>query len=185
MNLTKEILLQEYQLFKSKAKLAFEKDSINNSLTLASYCAYIAWSYPILYNFVDEDLEQLLGKLAESIVGTHNYLEKPADHSKNKVVLYCGQLIDDGALTEQYLHYFIEKGYEILVIVPSFRNIAQGKKITTFMDNSPGVEFYIPSSVKLSDKISKIYRKVIEFCPEKIFLHARIFSWNSGNSAIC
>lgn len=171
MNLNKEILLEEYTLFKDKAKFAFQKDRINKSLILASYCAYIAWSYPILYNFVDEDLEQLLEKLSERIIERDKSLKYSGYCSKKRVVLYCGQLIDDGALTEQYLHYFIEQGYRILVVVPTVKNITQGKKTISLMENSSGVEFYIPPGEKLSDKIIKIYSKVLQFCPEYIFLH--------------
>lgn len=169
MKLNKKCLLQEYQLYKAKSLKSYEENEIEKSLVFAQYSAFVAWSFPIIYDFVDLELEQVLEKVAIGILGQEKIGKSASD--KRRVVFYCGQLIDSGALTEQYLHFFIENNYEILVVVPSVKNIVYAKNTLALIKNTPNVSIYIPKGKILSDKIREIYRQVADFNPGLAFLH--------------
>lgn len=168
--LNRENLLREYNLYKHRAESAFNNNDLEKSLKLSSYCAYIAWMYPILFQFIDDELEILLERTAGKII-TAGRERVATEETPKKVVLYAGQLIDSGALTEQYLHFFIENKIEVLVIVPSDRNITYAKKTIELIESSIGVEIYIPTSATYSSKIRDIYSRILEFNPDQAFLH--------------
>lgn len=168
--LNRDYLLQDYRLFKKRAETALNKNKVEKSLNLIHYCSLIAWFYPILSQFADDELEQLLEKASDKIIDPDkfNRSDPPGD---KKVVLYAGQLIDTGALTEQYLHFFTENDYQVLVIVPDRKNIVQAKNTLKFIEDHPHTELYIPDSRKFSSKIAEVYEKIIEFNPGQAFLH--------------
>lgn len=168
--LSKEYLLKDYNSFKSQAMKAFEKSEFEKSLTLSRFCGYLAWSYPILCNYVDEELEELLDKIANKVI-KHPTLKNSGRQNEERVVLYAGQLVDSGALTEQYLQFFIEQNYKILLIVPDVSNTKLAEQTLQLVKRTNGIEIFIPKSKKGVVKIQQIYDKVMAFLPSHVFLH--------------
>ncbi|SMC43593.1 hypothetical protein SAMN02746065_10283 [Desulfocicer vacuolatum DSM 3385] len=167
--LNKNFLNKEYSFYKKKAYECFEKDKFEKSLLCVAFCAFIAWKYPILYNFCDDDLEKILEELSKEIVFHRNINIKPV--KPNKVIFYNSQIIDSGALTEQYLYYFIENEIEVLFIIPDKKYTLEGVNILKLIENSDYVELFIPECSGYVEKIKKIVEKIEDYMPQKAFLH--------------
>src|SRR5690606_35089619 len=87
------------------------------------------------------------------------------------IVFYNGQIIDFGALTEQYLDYFIENDFEVLFIIPDRKNTKAGQNILKKIEAAEKVQLFIPTAKKPLEKIRQIREQIGTFNPEKAFLH--------------
>lgn len=166
----KMTLLDEYKSSKQKGKYLLIKKEFEKSLRFFKFAATLAWKYPILFDFVDDDLELELQKISRILIGNKND-DNFSNYCENRVVLYSGQIVDKGALTEQYLHHFVEHGYEVLLVVPDISKTVRGKGIVKYIDSQPSVTLFVPKSKILCDKIIEIRSKIVKFNPSKLFLH--------------
>lgn len=169
--LTKEFLLQEYKALKNNALEYCEKGRLNSALNMLSFSSKIAEAYPILNEFIDDETESILTDIATKIFRIRQNQSISATPSNKRIVFYNGQIIDSGALTEQYLHFFLEKGYSVLFIVPDIANTVNGSRILEFLSKEPKVEVFIPQEKDNVSKIKAISQKIDEFKPTHAFLH--------------
>lgn len=168
--LNKEYLVSEYNSHKNMMIESYNNGKIEDCLDLAEYCAYIAWCYPIIYNYVDEEIEKILENAVNNVLGDYspNLSNKKND---KKVVIYAGQVIDLGALTEQYLNFFIEKGFDVLLIIPNIKYTLQGKDSMKRLRTRSNVKIFIPEAKSKILKIKHIYDEIEKFNPSRAFLH--------------
>lgn len=165
--LSKVLIEKEYCLYKAKAFDAFKKKEYTAAILYAQYAARIAWMFPILYTYVDDDLEKLLTDISNIIIK-----EKKVDiQNCKRVVFYNSQIANSGALTEQYLNFFINKGYEVLLIVLNKESIRTGSNIISNVNNSKNASLFIPDSSNVIDTINEITNKIATFNPSHAFLH--------------
>lgn len=187
--LTKGFLISEYNLFKKRAIDSYNRGKISNSLNYLSFCSRIATGYPILKEFIDDEIEDLLGKIAVKIFKDSNTrhgtkavdeqrveLSRPIKQSigtpeNQRVVFYNGQIIDSGALTEQYLNFFLENKYSVLFIIPDNNNTTHGQKTLDFINKHEKVKVFIPDSQDPVSKIKEISGAIDAFKPTHAFLH--------------
>lgn len=167
--LSKETLINEYTLFKRRAAQALETGDLEKSLIFCDYCGLVAWRYPILHEFADDELEQLLTEVADQLIVEEE--TKRREDNENKVLLYASQLIDSGALTEQYLNYFIEHNYQVLVVVHSEENIKYGRNTVKLIEKCPNASIFIAGAKSHAEKIHQIFSKVVKYNPAYAFLH--------------
>ena len=106
--------LRAYQKALQRVDRLIDRDKLEWALRHAEYAASIAWHRPILPDFIDDSLERLIEKIASKIIRTHTFPRQRKGDRCKRVVLYNGQIIDIGALTEQYLNYFIDNNYVII-----------------------------------------------------------------------
>lgn len=166
----KQYLIDKYELNKNIAQYYYDNNNIERSLAYYTYAATIAWKYPILYKFVDDVLEQKLDDISKDIFCNLN--DNIINNIKAKnIVLYSGQIVDKGGLTEQYLHYFIEKGYNVLLIVPFKSKTHSGNNIINYVSSYSNCAIYIPKSNELKQKIIEIRNVINDYKPNKIFIH--------------
>jgi len=166
--LSKIFLEEEYNYYKKKAFYFFIKNQFEECLLCIKFCGRIAWGYPILFNFCDNELEELLCKVKDELNLSHEYNQK---QKQKKVIFYNSQIIDSGALTEQYLHYFIENNYQVLVIVPDKKNTEKGQNILHTIRNHENIELFIPDVSKDINKIEVIDSVVRQYGATNSFLH--------------
>ena len=166
--LSKSFLEKEYKYSKKKAFYCFIKNQFEECLCYIKFCGRIAWEYPILFNFCDNELEDLLCKVKDELNLSHEYNQ---NQHKKKVIFYNSQLIDSGALTEQYLHYFMENNYQVLFIVPDIKNTEKGQNILHTIRNHENIELFIPDVSKDINKIEVIDSIVRQFGATNSFLH--------------
>lgn len=187
--LTKEFLLQEYKALKKNALEYYEKGRFNSAINLLTFSSKIAEAYPILKEFIDDETESILTDIATKILVNSkcqsstatrktdpSSVTSPANFANNnngdkRIVFYNGQIIDSGALTEQYLYFFLDKGYSVLFIVPDINNTVNGSRILEFIAKEPKVELFIPHEKNSVSMIRAISHKIDEFKPTHAFLH--------------
>ncbi len=169
--LSKDVLLNEYSKYKKKAIAAFAGNKIESALAFIEYCTSIAWHYPILYNFIDEEIEVLLENISEKILKKNSPDNRLVSEEGKRVVFYNGQIVDYGALTEQYLDFFIENKYSVLFIVPDHKNTKSGQGILQKLGKCENISLFIPDNKSTVGKVQQIYEAVTKFNPSKAFLH--------------
>jgi hypothetical protein len=166
--LNKEFLEKEYNTCKKKAFEAFDSDQYNKSLAFIKFCGLIAWRYPILYNYCDDDLEELMLNIKRNLNLNTSINNKG---NKKKIIFYNSQIIDSGALTEQYLNFFIENELQVLFIVPDVKNISSGNNILQTIQNNSNIHLHIVKAKDDINKIKEIDIIIKEYTAQFAFLH--------------
>ena len=166
-SLGRDFLVKEYAFYKQKAFDSYERKKINECLRYIEYCGLIAWFYPILEKFCDDELESLLIKLSVEI---HQKVSQ-TNKSKDRIIFYNSQIIDSGALTEQYLDYFIEKKYKVLFIIPDHKKTKLGKGILRIIEKNAQIILFIPNSNSPLLKVLEIENEIAHFGAQTAFLH--------------
>lgn len=169
--LNKEYLVSEYNHYKKKAFEVYDSGDVKRCLDYIEYCGNIAWRYPILFNYIDDKLEDLLAKIANDVLEEKGRNQLEEKKTERRAVLYAGQIVDSGALTEQYLNFFIENEFDILVIIPDIKNTIQGKSTLKLLQTNPKIKLFIPKTKSKILKIKEIYNQIINFNPSTAFLH--------------
>ncbi|MBT8036544.1 MAG: hypothetical protein KJO21_03265 [Verrucomicrobiae bacterium] len=167
-------LRKSYDQIKAKAKKYVERSHYEKGLRQMEYAASIAWRFPVLSEFVDDELERMIEHVTDALLPDlviENSDTGLACKEGRRVVFYNGQIIDNGALCEQYLIFLLSHGYRILFIVPDSRNTKAGKNILTRLSTNRNVEIFIPESRSKIEKIRQITDKVRQFNPHFSFLH--------------
>ena len=164
--LNRKFLEEEYLNAKNEGIFYYDNKKFNHALNFLEYAAQIAWSYPILNDFCDDELESYLDNIANTC-----FKSICSDKNFKRIVFYNGQIVDFGALTEQYLDYFIDNNYEVLFIVPNKKNTLAGQNILKKIEAAEKVQLFIPTAKRPRDKISQIREQISAFNPEKAFLH--------------
>ncbi|MFZ4400958.1 MAG: hypothetical protein ACOYO1_13055 [Bacteroidales bacterium] len=165
--LSKEFLLKEYQTAKDIASKSIQQKRYNKSIAYYRYAARIAWQYPILHEFCDDDIEENIYAITQKI----SYEISILPDKSAGVVLYSSWLGDNNALIEQYLYYFIERNIKVLLIVPDKKAIRNAAYLMSRIQNASNVKLFIPEIKSSTHKIQAIRKAIAEFSPEKIFLH--------------
>jgi len=165
--LTKVFLEKEYFNAKQSAIFAFNNNQINKALSFCRYAARIAWDYPILSRFCDDELEDFI----ITTVNTYIKSVEVSNTNRSGIVFYCSWLGDNNALIEQYLYYFIENNLKTLLILPNIKETKFATNILKRISKASNITLYFLRSEKDIEKIQSIRNVVKEFSPEKIFLH--------------
>jgi hypothetical protein len=161
-----EYIKKEYESCKAKGLELLDKGKIDAGLKYLEFAGKIAWKFPILEAFCDDDLEFKIDQFCLENLKKINFKGNP-----KRIVFYNGQLIDRGGLTQQYLNYFIKLDFEVLIIVPHAENIQRGNSILSQIRNSQKLKIFIPESKETVSKIVEIREQIEGFQPNFSFLH--------------
>ena len=154
LSLNKEIIISDFNKYKKLGKEFSERGKYNQALNLLQYSSLLAWKFPFKNEFCDLEIENYLIDIGNKIIGDITFNGK-----NNKVVFYNTQIIDRGALTQQYLNYLIEKKYEILLVVINKKNITKANDILNTINNYSNIKLFIPQKKDLLSKIIEITKK--------------------------
>lgn len=168
-----------YTNIKMLAKSAFEKNNFEEAIKHIESAAEIAYMFNWIYS--DNELESLLSNISFKIINRR----KEIIPINNRIVLYDVFALDNRGLTQQYLRAFISWDVEILYIFEG-KSLSNSSKILEELKAYPKAEvFIVDSDLSKENKINKIYEKIVEFRPQKAFLHLHPASavatilWNS------
>ena len=150
---------------------SLKRNKIERALRQAEYAASIAWHRPILSGFIDENLESLIENTATKLIKNHTFIERNKSGYLKRVVFYNGQIIDTGALTEQYLNYLLTNDYEILFVVQDTRNAVKGGRLLRRLESLSAVKVVILDPGKHTSKVQQLHQIIIDFDPDFSFLH--------------
>lgn len=167
----KSYLLNEFATYKKMAEDFSKLGQLEKSLKSCFFAARIAYHYPILYNFVDEHLENTLQNISCKILKDQNTNSKPNYHKK--IVFYDTQIIDSSQLTEHFLDYFIKNNFEVLFIVSERNKTIYGTKILKKINASNQISLFIPSDNNFSNRIIETYKEILIFKPSHAFIQMK------------
>lgn len=163
--LTLPLIRNVFCKIKSLALREFENKNYEASLKHIETAAEIAYNFNWIYT--DEELENLLINISNSII----LEKKPFIPIEGKVVFYDVFALDNRGLTQQYLRALISWGVELLFIFEG-HDLTHSKQIISEIQSYPkGELFVIDKSLSRLEKIKCVYNKIIDFKPEKAFLH--------------
>ena len=163
--LTEVEVVTFYEKSKAKSIHNFKKKRYNAALEDALYAGHLARYYPILPNYIDEELEGVMKSSFDGYCKKRDFKSIP-----KRVVFYNSQISNRGALTQQYLTFLIENDYEILFIVPELRKTVFGNDIVNQIQKQDKVQLFIPRQGSYTQKIRSIYNKICDFAPELCFI---------------
>ena len=163
--LNKVLLFDRYRYAIQNAKLKNDGNHINDAIKYCEYAGLIAWYYPIFENFFDNELENLITSI------TNKFSNLNYQPIKNRIVFYNSQIIDNGALTEQYLDFFIKYKYELLFIVKDKQSTRLGKHILAKISNAPNIKLYISKESNRYKKITELQTLICNYRPSVAYLH--------------
>jgi len=165
----KHALTDEYVRGKAVARQFVKSCQCERALRQIEFLACIAWHYPILKEFIDDDLECMLAELSAQMIKPTEL--EPLRSPKKRAVLYNGHIVDTGALTEQYLNFLIANDYEILFVVQDRQKSVRGGGILQRLSREVKVRILILDSGSKVKKIRQLHRAVVEFDPDFSLLH--------------
>jgi hypothetical protein len=162
MPLTKEKILSDYNYYKEKAFIYFDKNEINIAVKHMELTARIGYKYNFRYS--DDEIENLIEIIGKEIIHTKiSYERKP-----NKIVFYDSLSNDNRALTQQYIRALINANYELLYITSKEKI---GIDIYEELKNYQKAEVLIIRGNSINEKIENSLEKIMSFQPSKAFLH--------------
>lgn len=161
----KEVIQELYDDALFKAQKRYKEKSYSHSISFCKFAGWLAWNLPFMERFSDDSLEELISKIGN--------LFTPIEFVpiKEKIVFYNSQIIDSGALTEQYLDFFITNDIQVLFIIPDIIYTLKGEAILNKIHNAPLITLYIASKKPDLEKVKEIRNVLLEFKAEKCFLH--------------
>jgi len=164
LKISKRDIRQGYKGIKHLAKKAFNRGDVEKSLEYIDNCAIVAQQFNFIY--ADYELEDLLRKIGEKVLP-----ETPKNYQsiKNRVVFYddfCVSFI----LALQYIEALVAANKEILYVS------LDGKdgRFETILEKIKGYKNVKIKTIENQNRcqsISDIYSTIIDYRPEKIFLH--------------
>lgn len=166
IEINKRKILSEYNFAKQKGNYLLNKKKFEKAIAFYHLASTIAWKYPILFNYSDDQIESSLSDFTKN-----NFTRIIGGTDKKRIVFYNGQIVDRGGLTEQYLNYFIENNFQILFIISCKKKTYRGKNILKIASINKNVEVLIPKQRKKIDKITFLRKKIESFNPCQAFLH--------------
>ncbi|WP_207426481.1 hypothetical protein [Pedobacter sp. SYSU D00535] len=133
------------------------------------YCLTIAYEYPFLPKFYDEEIEAALTKVAMQIDKGSTATNPPRS---NRVVFWDSHFLDNSGLTLQYVRALLKNGFEVLFIITSEKMIMRGLNLYEELSSNSNVTICVlPDSIDSTERIRFALYKIREFGPSKGFLH--------------
>lgn len=168
MSIKSDKLISDYSKYKTRAFEFFKAGEIERALICIKFCGFLAYNFPVLETFCDDDLEMLLLEIGGKLTGEYQTQKPP---SSNRVVFYDSLSIDNSGLTQQYLRYLISEGYEVLFIVGDASQLIKASDIVKEVESYEKGHLYVCPEKSQTGKIVDIMRAVGEFAPASAFLH--------------
>ncbi len=166
LEVTKDIVLRDYNKLKSIAFKFYEKRRIKESLISIEVACDLMYNFNLLY--CDDDIEKLIHTISR--VYCHDDNEIYFSPKENKVAFYDYFALDNRGLTQQYLRALMKLGYEILYITHASNN-KQTSNILRELDNYNKSNIYFIEGKNFYRISQEITREIIRYEPKRIFVH--------------
>lgn len=160
----------DYKTIKNLAFKAYSKGKLEKSLEFVKIAANLAYYFNFIYT--DKDLEDLLKRISGQILDQ----KVPVKTVRNRIVFYDFFGLDNRGLTQQYIRAFISWDIEFLYILENYEPKNSKNIINELEDYSKATILILDKSLSTIEKIRLSHSKIIEYEPEKAFLH--LSPWN-------
>lgn len=163
----KREFIREFIRAKNNGINAVSNKQFERALGLFDYAGRIAFRFPIIENYIDNEIENQLSIISQNVLPTVELCSS----SGAKIVYYCSVIRDNSALIEQYLDFFIEHDYQTLVIVSDQQTMLYGQVILNKIERAKNLKLFVAKGKVKITRIKQIYNEIILFNPTKAFLH--------------
>lgn len=171
MNLYDKEILRGYGFLKRKAIKCAIQGRVDESIAWVKHACNVA--NELNWMCYDEDLSSLMDILSSHMLSAPDTVYEP---KKNRVVFY-DQYGKYFILALQYLNALVEAGYEILYILSDYVPADEKTFIVDDLRQNPHIQVeVIPLSLSYWERATRIQQLTLDFAPEKIFLHVKMFS---------
>lgn len=171
MNLYDKEIVRGYDFLKRKAIRCATQGRVDESIAWVKHACNVANELNWMY--YDEDLSSLMDTLSSHMLSASDSVYIP---HKNRVVFY-DQYGKYFILALQYLNALVEAGYEILYILSDYVPADEKTFIVDDLRQNPHIQVeVIPLSLSYWERATRIQQLTLDFAPEKIFLHVKMFS---------
>ena len=164
MTLTKDYINHLFDKFKQKAQRCFERRQYDDCLKFLKVACHTAYTFYI--GFTDTEIESLLQGMSEKIS------KKKHVGGAARCVFYDTFSQDSQGLTMQYVDAIIDAGWEMLYVTEFGLEDPRSVRLKqTLGDYSKAKVITVPSDKKGMAKVQFIYDTIMDFAPNKLFMH--------------
>lgn len=166
MRLTEDNTRKLFNKLKFYAVKSYNRNKIDRSLSFIKAASHTAYTFYL--EFKDDEIESLLSKISYSIKKS----EPLKEFSSNKCVFYDSFSLDNKGLTQQYIRAIAKAGWDLLYITDSNKNNPRAKDIIDEIKQyNKSTVIEVPSNSDGIKRAQFIYDAIIEFNPNKLFMH--------------
>lgn len=159
-----ESVIDDFNALKKYAYQAYNKKKYEDVYCFVSCAATLA--YHLNFCYCDDELESLINKVSKETLNTPHF-----SPIKDRFVFYDYFGMDNRGLTQQYIHALKNWDVEFLYILES-RSLSEKSTIFNELKSIKKAQIYIvPDGMTNVEKTKKIVEKIIQYKPEKAFLH--------------
>lgn len=164
MILTQDIVNGLFSKFKAKAHRDFERGRYDNCLQFIKAACHTAYTFYL--GFTDKEIESLIQRISERIA-KKTYVGGPT-----RCVFYDTFSQDSQGLTMQYVDAIIAAGWEILYITEFNLDDPRSVRLKqTLAGYAKAKVQTVPSNKTGLKKVQYIYDAIMEYAPDKLFMH--------------
>lgn len=162
-------LNKDWQQLKLLITLAIDANNHNEAFKLLRALGYIGYRYNFLPNFVDDEADELIAKLTQSIIP---HVPQVAV-KKERVVFYDYFLLENRGFTQQYLDQIIKNDFDILFItLADERDFSSDNAIIKTLNSYDKAQIYVvPYQETKARQVALMADKILEYAPSKVFNH--------------
>jgi len=163
---TKDIVMKDYNKLKSIALKFYENRKFEESLISIEVACDLMYNFNLLY--CDDDIENLIHTISR--IYCHDDNEIYFSPKENKVAFYDYFALDNRGLTQQYLRALMKLGYEILYITYASKN-NKTSDILRELRNYNNSNIYFIEGKNYYRISQEITHEITLFEPKRIFAH--------------
>jgi len=157
-------IIKTFNKIKHLAIKSFENGDHEKALKHISTAAELAYKFNWIYT--DDDLEKLLKEIGERVIIKNKFSPK-----EGRIVFYDVFCIENRGLTQQYIRALMNWDIELLYIFEG-NNLDGSNKIIKELKAYPKAKiFWISTKLADIEKMQQFYNVIVDFQPEKAFLH--------------
>jgi len=155
---------KDYEQLKTYARKALKKGNVNHAISFIQAASHIAYHLRLCY--IDDELESLISLVSSRIISP-----APFTPVRNRFVFYDCFGWENRGLTQQYLSALEAWGVDFLYILEREKPVKDSYILDLLKKNSKVDIFVVDDSLNSSEKVAVIADKIIDYGPEKAFLH--------------
>lgn len=169
LKISKNQVLKDYKYLKKKAFQFYQKNKIDEAISIIETCALIAYS--LNFRFVDEELEQLCSDIGCFLLS--DFKEKNRlNLRQTDVVLYDCFALDSRGLTQQYMRALEAAEIPYTFIYSGKAEISLTSHIMQELTANPHAQFVaLNPSLSGEGTIRELASIITQVAPKKAFMH--------------
>lgn len=157
-------VVRTYGVVKKLAIKSYNNEDYERTLNNIATAADLAYKFNWIYT--DTVLEKILKDISSKVI-----TQKDFKSQKDRIVFYDVFCLENRGLTQQYIRALISWGFELLYVYEGENLNPLNKIIVELNSYSKAKILSIDTKLSKIDKMKVFYDGIVEFKPQKAFLH--------------